>query len=118
LAQFCVANKVPIYANPAAGERCHVYMLDKYLSKLPAAAEERLLLLATIGKCPCQSWFTAIPVGKNSFGKVSEMFGEAGIKEKTNHSLRAAGVSQLLASFPGPTRPRKKGLVSTVYSCA
>jgi len=41
-------------------------------------------------------WFTAIPVGKNSLGKVvSEMFCAAGIKEKkTNHSLRAAGVSQ------------------------
>ena len=42
LAQLHVVHKkVPIYANPAAGERCHVYMLDKYLSKLPAAAKER-----------------------------------------------------------------------------
>jgi len=33
LAQLRVVHKkVPIYANPAAGERCHVYMLDKYLS--------------------------------------------------------------------------------------
>ena len=101
LAQLHVVHKkVPIYANPAAGECCHVYVLDKYLSKLPAATKEREA--AFIGKhwqvsLPVlRPWFTAIPVGKNSLGKVvSEMFCAAGIKEKkTNHSLRAAGVSQ------------------------
>ena len=42
-------------------------------------------------------WFAAIPCGRNSLSKVvCEMFREAGSGEKkTNHSLRAAGVSQL-----------------------
>lgn len=42
-------------------------------------------------------WFAAVTFGKNSLRKtVSEMFREAGVEEKkTNHSLRAAGVSQL-----------------------
>ena len=43
------------------------------------------------------SWYTSIPCGKNYLSKmVSEMFTEAGVEEKkTNHSLRAAGVSRL-----------------------
>ncbi len=42
-------------------------------------------------------WFAAVTCGKNWLAKiVSLMFIEAGIAErKTNHSLRAAGVSQL-----------------------
>ena len=35
LAQLHVVHKkVPICANPTAGEHCHVYLLDKYFSKL------------------------------------------------------------------------------------
>jgi len=57
LAQLRVVHKkVPIYANPAAGERCHVYMLDKYLSKLPAATKEREA--AFIGN----HWQVSLPV--------------------------------------------------------
>ena len=34
-----VENKnVPVIANPDAGNRCHVYLLDLYLSKVPPAA--------------------------------------------------------------------------------
>ena len=37
LAQLRLENKtVPIYVNLDAGERCHVSLLDKYISKLPA----------------------------------------------------------------------------------
>ena len=48
-------KKVPIYAYTAAGERCHVYLLDKYLSKLLSAAKEKgwfavsLLILSHLG---------------------------------------------------------------------
>jgi len=43
------------------------------------------------------SWYSSIQCGKNYLSEmVSEMFKEAGIEErKTNHSLRAAGVSRL-----------------------
>jgi len=74
-------------------------VLDKYLSKLPAAAKERGCFywqpLASVPASPKTPWFMLFQL--NSLGKViSEMFREAGIKEsKTNHSLRAAGVSQL-----------------------
>ena len=40
-----VDNKVvPIYACPAAGERCLVYLLDLYLSKLPSIVFEKDVL--------------------------------------------------------------------------
>ena len=36
LKELNVENKVvPVYASPAAGERCLVYLLDLYLQKLP-----------------------------------------------------------------------------------
>ena len=42
-------------------------------------------------------WYSTIPCGKNYLAKmVPDMFKDAGVEEKkTNHSLRAAGVSQL-----------------------
>ena len=39
LQDFRVPNKqVPIYSCPEARDRCHVYILDLYLSKLPVQA--------------------------------------------------------------------------------
>ena len=32
---------VTIVANPDAGERCRVYLLDKYVSKLPCSASNK-----------------------------------------------------------------------------
>ena len=72
-----------------------------YLSKLPANAKEKdnfycqPVLHSTKNDDIC--WYSSIPCGKNYLGKmVSEMFTEAGVEErKTNHSLRAAGVSRL-----------------------
>ena len=97
LAQLRVVHKkVPIYANPGAGERCHVYLLDKYLSKLPSAAKEKGWFywqpLPSVPADPKVPWFATIACGRNSLARVvSEMFREAGVSErKTNHSLRAA----------------------------
>ena len=42
LKELNVENKVvPVYASPAAGERCLVYLLDLYLQKLPPIAFEK-----------------------------------------------------------------------------
>ena len=42
-------KRVPVYASPDAGVRCHVTLLDMYVSKLSTAAKERdfFLLPAT-----------------------------------------------------------------------
>ena len=41
-AELRVTNKViPVYTNPSVGERCAVYLLDLYLSKLLRMAFEK-----------------------------------------------------------------------------
>ena len=81
-----------------------MYLLDRYLSKLPPAAFERdifylrpKLILPLNRDDP---WYDAIPVGKEKLRTmVRDMCVEAGIAEKkTNHSLRAAGASQMFAA--------------------
>ena len=60
-----VHKKVPIYTNPTAGERCHVYLLDKYFSKLPVAAKEKgWFYWQPLASTPADTkapWFAAIP---------------------------------------------------------
>ena len=101
--QLKVQHKsVTIVANPNVGERCHVFLLDKYISKLPVDAIEKDLLycrpLSIITKEENMPWYTAVPVGKNLLTKmVPEMCQEAQISgEKTNHSLRVSGASSRL----------------------
>ena len=82
-------KKVPIYSNPTAGQRCHVYILDQYLSKLPPLAKEKgSFYWQPLQTCPTKEgvpWFSATPCGKNWLGRViSDMFSEAGIFEKKN----------------------------------
>ena len=86
LAQLRLEHKtVPICSVPSAGDRCHVRLLDLYLSKLPANAKEK-------DKFYCEpilhntkngdvSWYSSIPCGENYLGKmVSKMFTETGEK--------------------------------------
>ena len=82
---------------PSAGEKCHVHLLDLYLSKLSANAKEKDNFYCQPMQSHGTNWYWTIPCGKNYLSKmVSEMFIEADVQErKTNHSLRAAGVSRL-----------------------
>lgn len=82
------------------GERCHVHILDKYLSKLPEKAAKTDTFYWQSMPIPDKkdkSWSCNTPCDKNRLSKVvSEMFMEAGVaQKKTNHSLRASGVSTL-----------------------
>ena len=101
LAQLRVKNKsVSIFAAPEAGDRCHVFLLDLYFSKLPKEAFERdIFYLQPISKVckPGQPWFTTTAVGKNTLAKmVKDVCADAGIGgNKTNHSLRATGATEL-----------------------
>ena len=102
LKEINLQNKVvPVYASPAAGERCVVYLLDLYLSKLPPIAFERDVLYwqpkPVVPDDPTVPWYTCQPVGKHKLSAmVSTMCEEAGIKErKTNHSLRVTGATTL-----------------------
>ena len=100
--QRYVPNKtVPVHANPMLKERCHVVVLDKYLTKIPKTAFEKdVFYLRPLPRVPTNQdlpWFTSSPIGRNELSKMVQKFcTEAGISgNKTNHSLRATGASQL-----------------------
>ena len=102
IAQMRLEHKsVTIVANPVVGERCHVFLLDTYISKLPPAAIEKDIFyckpLSNIPTDPTNPWYLPVPVGRNLLGKmVQDMCSDAGIEgKKTNHSLRVSGASTL-----------------------
>ena len=120
LAQIRVKHKVvPIVAVPDAGTRCHVYVLDLYMQKLPPEAFSRdnfyVQPCLTVPDDPSKPWFTSNPVGKNTLSKmVKEMCSESGVNgEKTNHSLRATGISDLYqAGVPEKVIQERSGHLS------
>ena len=100
LQDFKVANKsVSTYA--LGGERCHVYLLDLYLSKLPVEAFiEDVFYMRPLAIIPARAdmpWFLKNRLGQNSCSKMtSAMCEEAGISgRKTNHSLRRTAATML-----------------------
>ncbi len=88
-----VENKVvPVFANPSAGQRCHVFLIDTYLSKLPPKVREQDYFYARpLSKISRdQPWYACSPLGENKLGSmVKDMFKEVGITGKSNHSLCA-----------------------------
>ena len=97
-----IQNKVvPIYSSLQAGERCHVHVLDLYLSKLPKDAIDRDIFyirpLPAVPAQPAAPWFQSVPIGRNQLAKmVPNMCTRAGIAgHKTNHSLRATAATDL-----------------------
>lgn len=98
-----VSNKVvPVYANPSAGERCLLYLLDLYMSKLPKEAfEKEIFYLRPKRTVPFadEPWYELAPIGKEKLrNMVRDMCNEAGMEKKSNHSLRATGATQMFAS--------------------
>ena len=120
LVQIRVKNKVvPIVSVPEAGSRCHVFLLDKYFSKLPPEAIAKDVFYVKprpmISEDPTTPWFTAMPIGKNILVKlVKDMCKEANLEgNKTNHSLRATGVSSLFqAGVPEKLIQQRSGHLS------
>ena len=89
---------------PEVGERCAVYLLDLYLSKLPSEAFEQdifyLRPLGNIPSDPAKPWYSSVPVGKNTLErKLAIICDCAGIQETiTNHSLRATSATHMYRS--------------------
>lgn len=94
-------KSVTIIANREVGEKCLVYLLDKYISKLPPKRDDLdCFYYRSFSRIPSDDnapWYMSSTVGKNiSYTMVKTMCAEAEIKgKKTNHSLRVAGVSCL-----------------------
>ena len=116
-------KSVTIVANSSVGERCPVFILDKYISKLPNAAIEKELFycrpLPSIPKDVNDPWYVAVPIGKIVLAKmVSTMCDEAGISgKKTNHSLRVSGATSLFdAGVPERVIQQRTGQVFQVIT--
>ena len=101
LKQLKQENKVVHQYESANIERCHVLLLDKYISKLPEEAKRKDLFYlrprTVKPKDHTSPWFTASPIGRHSLSTMMQrMSEEARLETKfTNHSLRAYGVTKL-----------------------
>ena len=75
------------HANPNAGDRCHVQILDKYYNfdKLPeeAFSKDVFYLRPLKNWTPDSVWYMLVPVGKNTLSSmVPKMFKSAGLEKK------------------------------------
>lgn len=102
IGQLDVSHKVVHqFAHPELGERYHVSLLDMYFSKVPDSAKANdIFYLRPLNKVPESEdaiWFSSVPVGKNQLGKmVKHMCSQGRVSgKKTNHSLRASGITTL-----------------------
>ncbi len=101
--QLNLENKTVVqYARPEVGERCHVYLLQLYLSKLPEATFQRDVFYmkprSRIPDSACDPWYTEIPIGHNTLNKyLKQILAEANIdtSNRSNHSLRATAISRM-----------------------
>ena len=94
--QLSVPNKVVHqYQDCEAGERCHVNILDKYLSKLPSNVRDKdIFYLRPVISAPIDDtspWYVTVAIGKNPLSQMMKTMCEAAGTHgnKTNHSLRA-----------------------------
>ena len=101
LKQIKQASKIVHQYESTDLNRCHVLLLNKYLSKLPREAYQRdtfyLRAKAALPANAEDSWFTPVPIGRNVLGQMMKAMATAGKLEKavTNHSLRSYGVSKM-----------------------
>ena len=87
---------VPVYSCQDAGSRCPIHILDTYLK----AYESNLFYLRPLAEIPADTskpWYAAQPIGRDTLqNKLRTMCKLAGSNgSKTNHSLRAAGATQM-----------------------
>jgi hypothetical protein len=100
--QLQISHKVVHqFAHLELGERCHVFLLDRYCLKfLNLQRVMTFFYLRPLNKAPESEnapWFSSGPVGKNQLAKmVKDMCSQAKIGgKKTNHSLRVSGITSL-----------------------
>ena len=101
--QLNLENKTVVhYAAPEVGERCYVYLLRLYLSKLPESALQRdIFYMKPRDKQPASAsepWYSNRPMGHNALESfLKDILKEAGIDHtnRSNHSLRATSISRM-----------------------
>ena len=101
--QLNLDNKTAVhYSRPELRENYHVHLLHLYLSKLPESAIQRNVFYTKArGKIPevaSEPWYCNQPLGQNMldcFLKEILAAGDIGSTNKSNHSLRATGISHI-----------------------
>ena len=98
----CENKVIKQYAEPKLKERCYVFILKLYISKLAeeAVREDKFYCRAK-ESTPTDnfSWYIQMPVGRNILQTmVKTMCKEVGVIGKSNHSLRATGTARLYAA--------------------
>ena len=117
--QLNLENKtVRQYAQSSSRERCHVYLLKLYLSKLPPSDQERsAFYYKPLTKyTPTGPWYSTAPLGHNTLKcMLKAIFTCAGLDytNKSNHSLRAMSISRMYeASVPEKIIMERSGHLS------
>ena len=79
VAQLDVSHKVVHqFTHPELGERCHVFILDKYLAKIPDSV--KVNYVRPLNKAPESDnapWFSSVAVGKNQLSKMVNKISQA-----------------------------------------
>lgn len=96
-------NKVVTqFARPQLGDRCHVFLLELYMSKLPDSALQTDTFYMKpkdrIPASPGESWYANSPLGHNTLGKfLKEILkeGKVDAEYKSNHSLRSTAITRM-----------------------
>ena len=64
------------FAHPELSDHCHVFLLDKYFSKIPKSAKKKdVFYLRLLNQAPERAdepWFSCVPVGKNQLSENGE----------------------------------------------
>ena len=105
--QLNLENKcVTQFAKKDSPSRCHYSLLQQYFSKLPPEALQKdvfyckpINFKSTVPSN--RPWYTAIPIGHNTLqAKLKSLLSAAGLDtaRKSNHSLRATGISRMYSS--------------------
>ena len=85
------------YANKEAGDRCHVKILDLYISNLPAGFfREAFYHKPLLSTPPFGPWYSKQVIGHNTLAIMMKvMTAEAGLPVRSNHALRATSATRL-----------------------
>ena len=85
------------YANEEAGDRCHVKILDLYLSKLPAGFSREAFYYKPLSSTPSFGpWYSKQVIGHNTLATMMKvMTAEGGLPVRTNHALRVTSATRL-----------------------
>ena len=105
MSERSIQNKqVPIYSTyETVGERCHVHILDLYISKMPEKAQQNdwFYLRPYSGKASSGAWYFSSPIGERKLqGMVKEMFKEIEVHDKTTGVGSGGGGARGAAAPP------------------